>query len=169
MVLRASLLLVVVLQACGRGEEQRSRRDVEQPLKPWRIEYHVGGGVVASDSRVTLSDDANVVVEHSPGALRATFRASARQMTEAEALLRTLHLSGVPSGEPRGCGGELYMSLQVTYGGQTYPIDVCTAKAGSAVAQLTELLGTMLADGLERARVAEHATHASTTSKAMTL
>jgi hypothetical protein len=148
LMLLASLLTLST--AVTLDARQKTSNASEIRLKSWKIEYDEAGGLAGKTRHLTITDDGKVSAQGG-GSMQPwhiSFSAAASQLADIKAILKGMKLSGPPKPLPRKKGEPisdmLETTLEITYGGQKYPIHL-------APENLMSILESVLNEGQERA------------------
>ena len=142
---RLQLLLILSLTLCF----VLALNAAHTNASTWKIEYHESGGIDGRVLSIALTSDGKADTKGGlgPGAWQTEFQVPAQQLSEVQALVDGLKLSGSPKPRlPRGrpIPDMVYVTLDITYGGQIYPIQ-------SPPARLTTLLHSLISQGKKQA------------------
>ncbi len=127
-----------------------AQQSADSGRKPWIVSYAINRGIAGVTDRISLTDQGNVDVWSRFGG-RACFRASETHLSEANALLNQLRLSGPPKqpDEKSPAAPDLPSdSFTATYGGTVYHL----AAYGPADArkQLFAIISQLTDEGKKR-------------------
>jgi hypothetical protein len=137
-------LAVLLLSSCVlmTGQQATSAQKL-QSTPQWVIEYHETGGKDGRSLHVTVNSAGDVTTNG--GVVqkwKSLFQASPDQLAELKTLVNGLKLSGIPKPAPqkpqRPIPDMLYTKLEVTRGGQKYPVTAAPDRFYVILRQLLE-------------------------------